>query len=1830
MKNTKRVISVVLAVLMLISAFPLASSAITPGGTVNVTGTNNYISGFYYRFNGNFDTGKYGQHQWLKADGQPAYCVEPGKSLTAGQKNVVEAYQSLSDEQQKQIKCAFIYGYNGITRYGYDSATEYVATQAIIWAIALGAFNNPGNENILLDCAFGGSTSAANKANGINVYNMIKAQILSHETIPSFATKYMQSASVKNITLNYNAATGQYEGRITDTNGVLGNYTFSQSGVTFVKDGNDLCIFTAQELDGSVVSGRRTSNTYTNSLPALVAVYCVGADQTTATAMNRDDPVEAYFSITTAGRGIIEVQKHSEEGDAIGTVFNISGNGVNMDVSIDTLYNSFNACDGYVRIGDLVPGTYTVTEKGVSDKYYVTPAETQTVTVVPNTTSTVSFSNNIRRGNIQIIKVSEDGKNEGYQFSITGTGINGESVYEVITTDAEGKAIKTGLPIGRYIVTELNCPSYMVTPYSQAFKVNYNETKTITFKNNYKRGDLVLSKIDADTGDVILSDDAVFEVSEYNKNTGAYDYVCNLEHSSTLNEATYGCTDGYYATSLPITESNEGKYRVTEKTAPSGYVTDGKSYDVIITDNKEVVKINDGTVVNKMQKAHIELVKTDKETGKAVANAIYDIYAKNDIIANGVLIASANTKVDTVMTDAKGKATSGILYLGDYYIKEAEAPNGYVLDKNAYDVSLTYDGEKSEVFVQTSRVSDMPQKATIEIVKKDAETDKTIINSAKYGVYANEDIFVNGDLKYAKDELVTTITTANGSGKSEPLYLGAYYVRELEAPNGYNKNANTMYVPLMYQGQNVSVFNFSITDTDYSQKGKIIVTKADAETNDTIETLTAEFEVYARHDIVVNGDTIYNAGMFIATIKTTDGVATTDWLPLGDYYIKEKTAPVGYTINTDEYDVSLVYDSNKESVSAETTVADVPQKAVITVSKVDKETNIPIEGAVYIIKTKTDIKINGDLKYRAGQVVDEVTTNAHGQGDTVPLYIGEYTVTEKSAPKPYVRDKNVYDVNIAPVTQDIAVQSFIYQVTNLSQKGVIKITKTDSETGAPLANAVYKVIAADEISINGVVVYRKNDVVCEEITTDNNGVATSPELYLGKYYVVEKTAPSGYVLNTDEIFAELEYQGQEVEVFEKGYTAENAPQKGNIEISKTDAETGLPLAYAEYEIYSAEDIILNGDLKYSANTLVDTVTTDESGKTTSKYLYLGKYYVVEKTAPSGYVLNTDRKDVTLSYKGQNVSFFTETVDFANVAQKGIISISKYGEVLNNIINDKDVYTPEYAVKPLKNAVYDIIAVEDIVTADGAKRASAGEIVGTVTTGENGIGESKELYLGTYKVIEKVAPYGMVNNTVAQEVTLKYEGQSVELTTGATSFVNERQKATIEVEKLLERDDLYNIGNDDEITNVKFGLYADEAITAYNGTSIPKDGLIEIATSDKNGHIEFNSDIPLGKYYVKEVSTDKHYIPSETKYPVEFAYAGQAVLAVRIDANDGNAISNDIIRGTITGYKVDDDDNAVVGATMGLFSTETTEFTKDNAYAVSITDEGGVFTFENVPYGDYVVREIEAPEGFVLSEKSTPVSVTENAQVIEIKVLDSIITGNLLIDKVDKEFKDKKLTGAVFEIYVDVNANGKFDEDIDTLYDTVTSDTEGEYLCEGLRYNGYFLHEKTAPEGFITDDEYYYFEIRNNGETVIVSNNEDGKTFENEPIIGTLEITKRDIATGNLIPNAGFRIYDVDGNIVAEGYTDENGIATFKLRYGKYKYQEFDAAPGYILDETPYEFEIKENGEIVKANMTNEAIPVVEIPKTGDSARNVLGGLTGLSILSVLGIYFTRKKKDNEE
>lgn len=386
-----------------------------------------------------------------------------------------------------------------------------------------------------------------------------------------------------------------------------------------------------------------------------------------------------------------------------------------------------------------------------------------------------------------------------------------------------------------------------------------------------------------------------------------------------------------------------------------------------------------------------------------------------------------------------------------------------------------------------------------------------------------------------------------------------------------------------------------------------------------------------------------------------------------------------------------------------------------------------------------------------------------------------------------------------------------------------------------------------------------------------------------------------------------------------------------------------------------------------------------------------------------------------------------------------------------------------------------------------------------TTASDGTATTVPLYLGKFELREEQAPYGMVLLKEPVQTELTYAGEHVKITTVSETAINERQKVVISLLKKLETDEKYSIGLGEEYKNIQFGLYAAEALTAANGKQIPKDGLLEISGIDKNGLAVFAADVPAGaKLYVKEYAADEHYLLSDTAYPVEFDYTDSSVATVQLVINNGEVIENTIIRGSIKGLKVDEEKNPVAGAVFGLFKADDTEFTTENALATAVSDKDGIFTFENVPFGKWIVRELSCPEHLVLSEENFEVTVSEQNQVIEITAVDKFVTGKVRVVKISSKDHNKKLSGAEFEIYLDVNGNKAYDPDIDTLYGKLSETETGIYELGGLKHNGYLLVETKVPDGYTKDDRYFYFQIQKDGETVVVEN-EIGTGFTNEPI-----------------------------------------------------------------------------------------------------------------------------------
>lgn len=862
-------------------------------------------------------------------------------------------------------------------------------------------------------------------------------------------------------------------------------------------------------------------------------------------------------------------------------------------------------------------------------------------------------------------------------------------------------------------------------------------------------------------------------------------------------------------------------------------------------------------------------------------------------------------------------------------------------------------------------------------------------------------------------------------------------------------------------------------------------------------------------------------------------------------------------------------------------------------------------GDAKIVKTSEDGKIDGIRFNISGNGVNEdVITGKNGEIQIDNLAPGVYTVTEQ--------EYDSYEPQKSKTITVVSGQTATVTFNNKLKRGDLTVTKT-AEDG--LAEGVKFRLTGT--SLSGV-------KVDEYAVTDSKGKAQFKGIPVGTGYVLSEVDTANRYVVPDNQTAEIEWN----KVTNKSFY--NILKKSDVSIVKKDAETGkiIPAAGIGFKVRNTD----TGEyiVQHVDSTDIDTYYTDNTGKLIlPEKLPYGNYELIEVQSCYGYVLCSE--PVAFTIDGTKTAV---TVEKYNTAQKGIIKVNKSGEIFSSVTESDGIYQPVYSVSGLAGAEYEITAAEDIYTLDGTLRYEKGQLVSTIVTDENGTAASEPLYLGKFEIREIKAPYGMVLNSQPQTAELVYAGQEVEITSASSSFFNGRQRIKIDLTKVMEQDERFNIGMNGEILSVSFGLYAAEEIKAADGTAIPKDGLIEIISCDENGRAVFTADIPAGaKLYVKEYSADEHYIIGSEIYPAEFSYAGQDTAVVSISVNGGQEINNDLIRGSVLGKKVDDDGFAVCGALFGLFKADETEFTEDTAILAAKSNEIGVFCFENIPFGKWAVRELKPAPAFVLNETVYPVTISENKEIIEIEAQNRFIVGSVQTTKADAQYPENKLSGAVFEIYADADGNMEFNSEIDKLVGEMTEFEKGVYRFDGLRYNGYFLYEKTAPEGFVKDNSYHFFKILNDGETVTIEN-EAGVGFTNKPITGELELTKKDVSNGKLLPKAGFRIKNENGEVVAEGYTDENGIAKFFLRYGKYTYEEFDAPEGYLIDKAPHEFEITEDGQIIKAEMTNEKIPTPDVPQTGDTSNAGLwlglGAIALGGLASCIIVCFKKKKDDDGE
>ncbi|WP_443713773.1 SpaA isopeptide-forming pilin-related protein [Ruminococcus sp.] len=1205
-----------------------------------------------------------------------------------------------------------------------------------------------------------------------------------------------------------------------------------------------------------------------------------------------------------------------------------------------------------------------------------------------------------------------------------------------------------------------------------------------------------------------------------------------------------------YLKSIGVSES-----LINSKTVGDGKGAGGRHWRIESNGSEGVVINNktDGKTATAMNMSAFRITKTDVTFEIDKYNTNGDLVGKSSVDNSTAVYGiysdkSCKNKVAEIKIGSNGKG-SVKLPNKTYYAKEIKAPTGYALDKTVYKI-----------------------KAGVNKVKEDFQTGKIKINkSAEDGIISGRKFKITYSYN-GKSLSETAKTNAKGIATFDDLK-----VYDMSTGKAITYTVSEINVDTRYETPKAK--NVKLTDGDVDLTVNVKFNN---------ELKTGSIKINKQSEDNQNGGrefTVTGNGKTYSIKTGSDGVAILSDIPVYDsnnekivYTISEKNVPVKYVVPADQT-ATLTADATTTK-----TFKNVLKKFTAQVTKQDSETvsaqgDGTLAGAVYGI-------------YRDGELIDTYTTDENGYFKSKEYVCGNYTVQEISPSEGYLLDETVYSVGAEAENYSIEHNPISMTVTEDVLKGKISIIKhsddgtTQIET--PEVGAEFEVYLKSSSSYEAAKDSEKDYLVCDE-----NGYAATKMLPYG-IYVVHQT--KGWE-NTEWIDDfEVIISENEKEYF---YLLNDAVKKSFVKIVKKDAETGnvIPVSGIGFKVWDcANSEYVSQKIYYPSEMILDEFYTDESGSLMlPNELAYGDYELHEVQSAEGYVLDGTPTPFTIDGTVETV-----VVEKTNTAQKGRISVQKTGDIFTTVatassaytdencetIVNPTTYTPVFASGNLSGAVFQIIAVEDIVTLDGTIRANAGDVVAEITTDENGYAETDLLYLGKYEVREITAPDGYALNAESQFVELTYAGQEIAVRdTVNTSFVNDYQGVEISLSKVMEKDELFNIGNSDEYTRVRFGLFAAENITAADGSVIPADGLISEVSLDENMTAKFDTALPFGKYYVKEIATDEHYVLNGEKYLVNFEYMGQDIQTVSIDCGQ---FTNDLKRGKIEGIKVSESDEPLENALFGLFYTDCTEFTEENAIMTAKSDKQGKFEFTEIPYGEYIVCEIEAPTGYILSDESYPVTISEDGEIIEIIAVNKPIT----VEISKQDVYGNELAGAEMQLE---NSDGE-------VVDKWTSDGTNHVVTE-LPAGDYTLKEIAAPDGYViatdirfTVDVYGKITVENVDATAVSENGNPLIVMVDDTT--KVKISKRDITTDKELAGATLQIIDEEGNVATEWVsTDEAHFIEGKLIAGKeYTLRETIAPDGYEIA-SEIKFTVNTDGSVTEVVMYDEHTPELEIPPT---------------------------------
>lgn len=1294
---------------------------------------------------------------------------------------------------------------------------------------------------------------------------------------------------------------------------------------------------------------------------------------------------------------------------------------------------------------------------------------------------------------------------------------------------------------------------------------------------------------------------------------------------------------------VKITKTQDTVY-LREISGPSGYVLDTKAYGVKLIVGQTASK----NLTDKEQKGALTIYKegevltgaTVTEDGVTFAyekrklkGAVYSVYAGADIkAADGTLIYKKGALVkDNLVTGDDGSVTLKDLYLGTYTVTETKAPDNYVCKGESKTVELVYAGQTVEVQTVSATFLNERQKAAVRVEKQDEET-KNPLSGGIYGLYAAEDIKVDGKTVVPKGTLIEKATTgADGkaSYKAELPINYSYSIREIQAPELYLRNSEDTYTfTFKFTNDKEEKVNFSHTFTNKRVNATIDLVKEDSETGNSAQG-DAVFEgaiygLYAREDINHpdgRSGVLYKKDEQVATLTTDkEGKASVSNLYLGKYYLKEITPPVGYLLDEEEHDVNCNYEGDQVETVKRNTVSkeDVIKQPfqLIKAADNDKTDADLLKGAgfsAYLISSLT-VKDDGSYDFtNATPIVltedgkTEMFTDERGYACSIPIPYGRYIVRETTTPHNFMP----VDDFIVTVTENSSTPQVWRVLLDDEFKAKLKIVKQDDETKQPvlLANTEFKVYDLDAKKYVEQVTTYPNTVVHKSYFTDENGYLILPEsLKCGNYRIEEVRAPDGYTQNTQYVEIKVDkntaYQMDSV----SGdaiitVTYENHPVKGKLVIHKS-GETlksfkkdfvyeEASLEGAEFEIYAAEDIFTpdhqvdeqgNRHVIYAKDTLVKTVTTNKNGEAVIKDLPLGKYRVKETKAPAGFVLNPDSQEVSFIYKDQNTPEIEEKLKFSNERQKVELSVEK-----------QDAETG----KALKGATFGLYNKEAISSGDKVI-VKADTLLQEITSNEKGKAAfTLDLPLGRYYVKELQAPAGYVSSDEILEFDATYQGQDVK--TIKLKFVKKNQPTTVEVTK----------------ADITTGTELDGASMSV----LDKDGnVIDSWTSVKDSPHVIKR-LQVGKTYIlrEELApygylraTDVEFTISDTAEVQKVKMEDEVPVARLLVNKKGEFLDSvsllDNAKGMIehlfnyvTGNLTDVTFNVYAAEAIRAADGVSADYYAADELVGSITTDGnGIAQMDNLPLGRYYIVEKETAHGYVLDNEPRYVDLTyrdqdtplvtysadwQNArQRVQVEVL-----------KKEKD-SDKVLSGAIFGLYAAddiVSSKGKVLLAKDTLIELKTTDEDGkiQFVADLPVDSRYYIKELAAPDGYVTDQEpqEFTFEYQGSGTSVA----EYAFTFEDEQT--TVELSKADLTDKKELPGASLKVTDENGNTVDEWVSKEEAHIIKGLIVGKkYKMTETKPADGYVTAES-IEFTVENTKEVQKHQMLDD-VTKVEISK----------------------------------